>query len=341
MHSTDPNSQHATPDTMASYSYAFVSALESKGVDPKAVFEQAGIPFKLTSNPLNRYSEESVSRLFSASIKATNDPYIGLDVGKMMQPGNLHALGFGLLASTSLRDFFERISKYFFIASKAAEYGYEVTDDECILYASHINPALCYQAEDAWLALIMRYLNFLFQTEVAPRWIEFRRPCPEKGDQPYIDYFDCPVRFGCRDVKIAFDAKLLDKPLHGANSEMAAYNDQIVMQYIEKLNKDDIVNQVRIAIIETLKNSTPSLISIASQLHISSQSLKLKLARRDTHFQSLLEETRKDLCMSYIRQKNLNITQIALLLGFSNSSNFTRAFKRWTGQSPKDFRRSC
>jgi AraC-like DNA-binding protein len=74
--------------------------------------------------------------------------------------------------------------------------------------------------------------------------------------------------------------------------------------------------------------------------NLSSRSLELKLANEGTNFQQTLDDTRRSLASGYIEQSGIAITEIAYLLGFSDAANFTRAFKRWSGKSPTDFRKS-
>jgi AraC-like DNA-binding protein len=71
---------------------------------------------------------------------------------------------------------------------------------------------------------------------------------------------------------------------------------------------------------------------------MSPATLYLKLAERGTSFQALLDNTRKDLACNYLHQATRSVTEVTFLLGFSDTSNFTRAFKRWTGSSPTNFR---
>ena len=98
--------EQKNPSTIAAYAHAFASALESRGVDSQTVFDEAGIAMHATSDPFKRLTTQEVSSLFRASVKATGDPCFGIAVGECMQPGNMHALGFALLASTTLRDFY-------------------------------------------------------------------------------------------------------------------------------------------------------------------------------------------------------------------------------------------
>ncbi len=86
--------------TMASYLQAFASALGDRGIDAGPVFERAGLEVSPSSDPLKRITEFEITRLFEVAVEATGDPCFGFAVGERMQPGNLHALGFGLLSSS-------------------------------------------------------------------------------------------------------------------------------------------------------------------------------------------------------------------------------------------------
>jgi AraC-like DNA-binding protein len=146
------------------------------------------------------------------------------------------------------------------------------------------------------------------------------------------------VLFGQETLGLYFDLNTLRDPLAGASRELAQHNDQIVMQYLEKLNRDDIVNRVRAHIVTGLSGGNFSRVAIAASVNMSASTLQVKLARAGQSFQQMLDETRHELALGYIEQSRLLITEIAFMLGFSDLSNFIRAFKRWTGKSPTEFR---
>ena len=330
--------QNVSQTTVASYMQAFVSALEARGIDPAVVFDEAGISIQVTSDPLKRISETDVGLLFQASVKATDDPGFGIAVGERMQPGNLHALGFGLLSSSTLRDFYERICNYYQVVSQSADFKSYDTDGESILAATNLAATVCYETRDAWMTMMVRFLRFLYQQEVNPLWIELSRPTPASGAQLYTDYFKCPVRFGCAEDRVAMDSSVMDRQLSGANPDMAQHNDEIVMQYLAQMDHNDVVNRVRRYIIEDLASGLLSKQGVADKMHMSPRNLQLKLAAQDTTFQDTLDSTRMKLATGYIEQSHLAITEIAYLLGFSDASNFTRAFRRWFGVSPREYR---
>lgn len=327
-----------SPTTIASYTLAISAALEAAGVDPKAVFEEAGSAALMTSDPLKRISNEEVSRLFKAAVQATDNPSFGLEVGEHLQPGNLHAMGFAMLASVSLGDFYNRICNYYRVVSQNADFHQYHKEGASVLVASNIVASVCHETEDAWMSMIVRFLRFLNQRELNPLWVEVRRPVPPDGEQAFVDYFKCPVRFDCQELKIALDSSLMDRILPGGSADMAQHHDEIVMQYLEQMDRKDVVNRVRSLIVRGLASGSLSKQSVADQMNMSARNLQLKLAARDTTFQDTLDSTRQSLAAGYIQQSHLAITEIAYLLGFSDASNFTRAFRRWYGCSPSDYR---
>jgi AraC-like DNA-binding protein len=327
-----------SPTTVASYTHAFASALEAAGVEPQTVFDEVGVGAQVTSDPLKRISNEDVSKLFAASIRATGNPCFGIEVGERLQPGNLHALGFAMLASVSLRDFYNRVCNYYRVVSQNANFEQEEIDGASVLVARNMASSVCDETQDAWVTMMVRFLRFLYPQELNPLWIELRRPIPQGGEQPFLDYFKCPVRFNSKEVRIGIDSRLMDREAPGGSADLAQHHDQIVMQYLEKMERKDVVNRVRRLITEELASGTLSKQGVAEKMHMSARNLQLKLAEKETTFQDTLDTTRQNLASGYIEQSHLAITEIAYLLGFSDASNFTRAFRRWHGVSPRDYR---
>lgn len=117
-------------------------------------------------------------------------------------------------------------------------------------------------------------------------------------------------------------------------------HDQTVMHYLKQLERGDIINRVRGIIVDDLSSCALNKQRVADKLHMSARSLQMKLAAKETSFQEILDTTRQSLAMGYMEQSAISITEAAFLLGFSEVSNFTRAFKRWTGKAPRDYRQS-
>jgi len=113
------------------------------------------------------------------------------------------------------------------------------------------------------------------------------------------------------------------------------------MSYLEKLDRDDIANRVRTQLVNGLNAGIFSRAEIATRMHMSPSTLQAKLARQGVSFLQVLDDTRQQLALGYVQQKRLSITEIAFMLGFSDVSNFNRAFRRWTGKAPSEYRVSA
>ena len=326
---------------IAAYSVAIAAALDQEGVDPLPVFERCEQPLPSTTDPLERLSNEEVSRLFAVAVEATGDPCLGLKVADAYHPGNLHALGYALMASTSLRDFCDRLQNYYRIVSQNALIRVEESESEFLLIAGIAGSSICQETQDTFTALMVRFMRFIKSPALNPLRLELVRPDPGPQCRPRFDqYFQCDIEYGKEEIIIALDPADVDSPLPGASKELAQMHDQTVMQYLKQLERHDIVNRVKTVIVEELSSCTLNKQRVADRLHMSARSLQMKLAARDTSFQDIMDATRQSLALGYIEQSRISITEIAYLLGFSEVSNFTRAFKRWTGKSPREYRQS-
>ncbi len=334
-------SEFSTSPTIAAYAFAIATALQQEGVDPAPLFKQCELPLPSTTDPLVRLSNQEVSRLFAAAVKATGDPCFGLTVAEAFHPGNLHALGYALMASHSLRDFCERLSNFYRVVSQNAQIHIEEPENEFLMVTEVTATDICSETQDAFTALMVRFMRFIYNPMFNPVRDELARPDPGDESRPrYRDYFRCDIIFGGDRVIIAINPAIVDAPLPGASKELAQMHDQTVMQYLRQLERNDIVNRVRGIVVEELSSCTLNKQRVADKMHMSSRSLQMKLAAKDTSFQEILDSTRHSLALGYMEQSAISITEAAYLLGFSEVSNFTRAFKRWTGKSPRDFRQS-
>jgi AraC-like DNA-binding protein len=330
----------AAPDnltTIAGYGLAIARALEYKGVDSRRVFRAAGLSETLSNDPLQRIPISAFTRLYQTCREVTHDPYFGLTVGRFMHVSNIHAVGYALMASSTLMDFCERLERYFRLLSSRAQMELVKERWETSLRLHH--PVdICDESEDAWQSFVIRFMRLLYRKDLRPLRVEMRRPRPVEGDEPYDELFGAPVSFGNEASVLVFDRADLDAPLPGACPELAQFNDNIAASYVAKLDRSDIVARTRAMIIDLLPSGRCSQDEIAKSLGMATATLKLKLAQRGTSFQLLMNEIRAEFARSYLRQPNLSITEITFLLGFTDVSNFTRAFKRWMGVSPSAFR---
>jgi len=323
--------------TIAGYGSAIAKALEHCGVDSRRVFKAAGVPGPLENDPLRRLDTETLTRLYRICVEVTGDAYFGLTVAKFIHASNLHALGHSLLASSTLWDFCQRVQRYFRLVSQTARI--EVAEKGGDTYfAMSLLAEVCGESQDAWFGFVIRTMRLLCRADFKPLRVEFPHPVPAAGDAPYLRYFGCPVLFGRPAGLLVLPGGDMRNPLQGACPELAQFNDNIAARYLAKLDRSDVIARVRAEIIERLPSGACGRETVAAALAMSPATLQLKLGQRGTGFNELLNEIRHELACSYLKQPGMPITEIAFLLGFTEISNFTRAFKRWAGMSPSAYR---
>ena len=332
--------EQETPSTIAAYAIALATALEQHGINPEEVFQSAGVKLPAVPDPMVRITDGDISALFAEAVRRTGDPAFGIAVGEALHPANLHALGYAMMSSTTLRDFCERVKTYFRMATVSAVISTEEVEGEYLLITAAQGEEICWETHDAYVTLMVRFIRFIYSSGYNLNRLDLIRPDPGECRTRYDDYFRCPVSYGNPEITMAFDLDVMDQPLPGASKELAQMHDQTVAQYLRQLDKSDIVNRVRTIVVEELASHAVTKQHVADRLCVSPRTLQMKLAARNTSFQEIMDSTRKDLALSYIEQSGTSITEAAYLLGFSEVSNFTRAFKRWTGKSPREFRQS-
>ncbi len=321
------------PSVIAGYARAIALALEHKGVDSARALRAAGLPEGVSNDPLERLTASQVTALYRVCVDMTHDPYFGLTVARFIHASNIHALGYALMASRTLMDFCLRLERYFAIVSQGAALRVERQTGEATLRFRH-QTSLCGETEDAFAAFVLRFMRLLYGKPLKPLRVELHHACPNGGPSPYLVEFGVLPSFGVPESALVFAADALDEPLSGACPDLAEYNDRIATQCLARLCGNDVVARVRAAIIERLATGDCSRRQVARVLGLSEASLQTKLAERSASYQDLVSDTRRELALGYLAQRHLSITEITFLLGFTDASNFTRAFRRWVGVSP-------
>ncbi len=327
------------PTTLAAVATAVAQGIESYGLDADALFAQAELDKQKLAIPGARYRVRRMRRLWALARQATGDPCFGLVVSRFIKPTSLHALGFSWLASSTLRDGLERLVRYARIVSTGAQLELETDSGICTLSAAGQIPDLQPppEAVDAFLALIVRMCRIMASDHFAPRSVAFKHP--DNGHpEAYVELFQAPVEFGADRNTLAFNQEELDAPLRASNTELAFENDRIAERYLQSLNPDEVSTKVRELLLELLPSGEASEKKIAGTLNRSVSSLRRTLRSEGVRYRDLLKGTRQSMAEQYVREGKYSLGQIAFLLGFSDQSNFSRAFKRWTGYTPKAFR---
>ncbi len=307
-------------------------------MDSERIFRAVGVQLHMVNGPMVRLPVATLTRLYRACVEATNNPYFGLSVARHIHISNLHALGYALAASSTLIDFCRRLERYFRLVSQAATLRVIEDGDRIVVRGTDFKTEVSGETEDAFIGFLVLTMRMLYKPGFNPLSVELHRPMPREGDEPYRAFMRAPLSFSNQATTLVFDRHELMQPLGGACPELAQVNDNIANQYLARLDKNDVVTGVTQKIIELLPSGDCSREKVAEALCMSPATLQVRLAKRGTSFLQLMDDTRRELARNYMQQQARSVTEITFQLGFTSTSNFARAFKRWTGKSPTQFR---
>jgi AraC-like DNA-binding protein len=329
-----------TPTILASSTLVLWNALEAHNHDASDIFTRAGLDPSRFKDPEARFTARSITRLHEVAIETTGDPCFMLKLGGFWHPSHLHALGYGWLASPSLQDAFRRLIRYYDVAAISAERVRMEDSDGHYLFMidTHEDFHPLHDTEDdSIMVFIVSMCRMSIGNSFCPLRVKLRRPKPSCANE-FDEYFGTSVEFSSPDLSLLLSAAEMEAELPTSNTTMARASDHIVDEYLARLAGAHIINQVRTQLIESMPAGRVHEKEIARSLNMSSRSMQRKLKQEGSAFNEILDGTRRELALSYIKDRHTSIKEITYLLGYSDPANFSRAFKRWNHMSPSTAR---
>ncbi|NCF20277.1 MAG: helix-turn-helix domain-containing protein [Haliea sp.] len=318
---------------------ALSQAIQSYGISPESILREGGVDIAQIDDN-TRISATTMDRMVRLAVEATGDPALGLRFVDFVQPTSYHALGMALLYSSTLRSFCLRLQRYFTVITNMDQIGFVESEGTCLLSFKSLyeysEPA-GRVSSDAWIAYVVKLLRQIYRPDFCPERVALIWSPPQPLRAKYEEIFLCPLDLSVDEGRLYLDAGALDQTLPTANAELARQSDQVVTEFLARMNKPDLPALVHTKLIEFLPSGNCDRERVAASLNMTVRTLHNRLGRSGTSYRELLEETRRELAMEYIEQRRHSISEIAYLLGYADVGNFSRAFRRWVGLSPNNY----
>lgn len=319
---------------MSGWVLAIARTLDAEGVPHERIFQQAGVDPARLSDGGNRYSQEAVSKLWRVAVGETADPYFGLKLAAHIRPSTFHVVGYAMSCSATLGNALQRFARYGRLVSTSATVTQTQTSSHRTLSFSFETgdaPPIC-QTIDAVLAGIACFSSWIVGENVRPAEVHFRHACPGTEEE-YAKILQCPVHFGRSQDCIVFNASDMNRPILAADEQLAAMLDHMALNQMTQMSRRFSL-KVRDYLRKELSNGEISKRQTASAMYMTERTLLRRLKDEGTTFQEILDQLREQLAYEYLHRSNLTVQDVSALLGFSDASTFSRAFKRWTGRRP-------
>lgn len=324
---------------LATFGLIGLRLLEKYGVDPQRFAEHVGIGTIDLPYTKTRLPSALLDRAFSKAASLISDPAFALRAAECWHPSHLGTLGYAWLSSASLRTALDRMTRFNRIIGQRKSSRCDNSPDGLRFIYDHGrgNTPVGHLMADFDLSLIISMCRMNVGGPLAPESVTLRRPAPHDR-KPYDEYFACPVEFGAAQDSFLLPRPIADRPLPTSNHELAITFDVILKRQLAELSTEDLVSRCKTYLLHELTSGEPSDADLAKAMCMSSRTLQRKLAELGLSYRSLLMAVRYELALRYLDDPARTVTDITFLLGFSEQSAFTRAFKRWSGRSPTAYR---
>ncbi len=311
------------------------------GVDTADVFRHAGANIDLLSDPDGRVDIGVCAAIEDAAAELTGDECLGLHMGEIIEPSHYGIVGYLMMNSPTLAAAMTIAGRYHKLVSTAliprtrpGMHGIRVT----YLPANGAAPP-SHHAYPSVIASMITLARKLTGREISPLEVGF---CvdPPSSDAEYRRVFRCPVHFKCRSNYVVLNPAQGKTPTINPNEKLVAYFESYARRTLEKLeDSGGVQSEVARAATESFDGRGLGVRRIARQLNMSVRALQSRLAAEGTTFSAVVQHTRESAAKVHLRDGRA-VEEIAFLLGYSDASAFIKAFKSWTGVTPREYRRS-
>ena len=321
---------------------ALCVAMQRAGADVGALLRDVGLPADRVADPDARVPGDVVFRIFEEGPRRTGDPLFALHAPALIPAGAAEVLEFAGRSSRTLGEMLARIARYYALLDDRTEMKLETSGGAArVVVRATTSPPAPRTATELLFAYLFERGRALTGADVPLRAVHFLAAGPVDAS-PYEAFFHAPVRFSQPANEMLFDPAALDAPILTADAALVSFLDRQAEIMLAKLRPtdDSLLERVRRLVVETLQDGELPVEAAAKRLAVSPRTLQRRLGEAGTSYAGVTESVRRELAAQYLANPRLAMAEIAYLLGFSQTSAFHRAFKRWTGSTPAEHRRA-
>jgi len=314
-------------------------AMREAGIDADAVFHQVGLRPERLADPDLTFSHAAQIEFWHAAEAISGDPDVGLTVGRYMRPRQGHVLQYLYLTSRDFETGIKRALAYQRLQSDATDNRLDHDDRGAYFAIRSAEPGVntARHLMECRICGLIAFLRSVTDDEFAPTRIELQ--CAPPADvERRRRVFGCEVVYGADENRLYFDPVLLRRRSRHAEPELSEVTERIARERLERIRHRDFVAPVRRAIAELLPSGGADLDHVAARLKLTPAQLRARLSSANTTFSRELNRYRRKLARDLLADTKTPIEDIVRITGFSEPSTFYRAFKRWQGETPLQYR---
>lgn len=315
-----------------------LDAAQQQGVPRAQVLALAGIP--AADLQLERWPIDHIARLWRAAVQATQDAGFGLKAGASVGPASFNVVGYLLQSAPTLRAAMGLVQQYQRLISDGGRFQMLAGEGATWLVYHPRQGTLAFSPHqiEAVLAAVVVFARWVTGQPLRPLAVQFSQAQlgPRAG---YRDAFACPVAFEQAFSGVLLANALLDAPLPQADAQLARLHHQAADERLARLaGSQALAPQLRLWMAQQLPSSVPARGQAARALGLGERTLARRLQQEGQTYAGLLDAVRRDAALQALAHSQRPIAEIGESLGYAEPAVFWRAFRRWTGCTPAQWR---
>jgi AraC-like DNA-binding protein len=315
--------------------------VRASGGDPGRLIREFSLPATAETDPEAVLPLPALQAFFEAAEAAIADPFLGIHVAAHFKRGTYGVLEYSWRSAPTIREAMARLVRCIALLNDFVVISLVERGDRAVLEQSIPGRPLCVgrHGNEFFIAAVLLQARSLSGAPFIPERVWFAHPAPKDRSELFRLLGTSQVEFGGESNGMELGADLLALPIASADPTLLSLLDRCVDQDLAlRASPSRFLGQVRQGISAKLSEEPPSLAITARALRMSPRTLQRRIAAEGTSFQELVESVREELARVYVKDPKRSIGEIAYLLGYAELSPFLRAFKRWTGVTPSQFR---
>lgn len=316
-----------------------VQAVNHAGISTDTFLAASGFGRNLLNDAFAYIPIDDYDRLQLRALELTKDQALGLHMAEQVPLTSLSTFGHLLLNCENLQDALGVFNRYHALVSKCEPSELHYHGDTAILTYDfpRSHPECNRMRADYGLCAVMHLAHLLTGDVVQPSLVEFEHATPAYTAE-YQRVFRCRIQYRARHTRIHVPAHFLKNRFAASNNELQQFLCTQADALLRARDSSSLSDRIRILIKEQYRGQRPSLDVIARSLQMSGRSLRRHLQHGGVNFTQLLDEIQLEIADMLLKEPSLSVKRIALQLGFDEPSSFSRAYKRWSGISPAQYR---
>lgn len=307
------------------------------------ICSHGGITIADLDNPDLKISLEQNCALMDAAMQLSADPNLGLHIGERTTIGILGIAGYLMESSKDLLTALQHLQHYTASFSRLYYFGIELVGEEAVYVCepisvwNDVSPETARQSVDIAFAGALHILRLLTGLQLQPLRVQYRYPRIRDVSE-HERILKCRPVFNQPCNALTFLKQDLQQRIIGYNRELNDVFKKLLEQKLQEEGGPPFIHQVRTFILEQSRFSFPTLEEVADRLHLTPRTLQRKLQEENSNFRALSDSIKEELACNLLSSKQVTVSKIADRLGYADAAAFQRAFRQWTGKTPKGYR---